>query len=431
VRLRSIALVGCVGVLALGAAACGSDDNSSGGSSGGGTSTSSSGGGGGATVDLYSSLPLQGASKDQTGAMVKGIQLAVSENGGKAGDTQVNYTSLDDSTAQAGNWDPGQVAQNARKVAQDSKAIGYIGEFNSGASAISIPILNEAGIPQVSPANTYVGLTTDEPGSEKGEPAKYYPTGKRTYLRIVPRDTVQSAALLTLMVEDGCTKVAVANDKDTYGAGLARLMEIQAKEQGVTITSNEGIDKSAPNFRSYAQKIKGEGADCFVFDGVTANGAVQIYKDVAAAIPNAKLYGPDGVCESGFTNPSKGGIPKDIGSRFQCSVATLDLKTVPGGQDFLKAYKAKYGDANPDPYAIYGYEAGKLFMDTIAGLGDKGSDKQAVLDALFATKDRDSALGTYSFDKNGDTTLTDYGIYKVGTDGNPAFEKAVKAKTAG
>ena len=428
-RLRIIALAGCVGALAFGVAACGNDDSGSSGSTGSGTSTSG-GGGGGATVDLYSSLPLQGASKDQTGAMVKGIELAMSEAGNKAGDVTIDYQSLDDSTAQAGSWDPQQTAANARKVAQDDKAVGYIGEFNSGASAISIPILNEAAIPQVSPANTYVGLTTDEPGSEKGEPAKYYPTGQRTYMRIVPRDTVQSAALLTLMKEDGCTKVAIANDKETYGAGLARLMEIQAKDTGVTISSNEGIDKAAPNFRSYAQKIKGEGADCFVFDGVTANGAVQIYKDVSAAIPNAKLYGPDGVCESGFTNPSKGGIPKSISSKFQCSVATLDLKSVPGGQDFLAAYQKKYNDSHPDPYAIYGYEAAKLFIDTLAGLGDKASDKAAVLEALKATKDRDSALGTYSFDENGDTTLTDYGIYSVGSDGNPKFDKAVKAQGA-
>jgi branched-chain amino acid transport system substrate-binding protein len=205
-------------------------------------------------------------------------------------------------------------------------------------------------------------------------------------------------------------------------------MELQAKAAGVTIVSNEGIDKSASNFRSYAAKIKGQGADCFVFDGVTANGAVQITKDVAAALPTAKLYGPDGVCESGFTNPSKGGIPKAIGSRFKCSVATLDLASYPGGKKFLDAYKAAYGGETPDPYAIYGYESMQLFLDTIKGLGDKGTDKAAVLDALFATKDRASALGTYSFDENGDTTLTDYGIYDVGTDGNPTFSSAVKAQ---
>ncbi|HEU4658988.1 MAG TPA: branched-chain amino acid ABC transporter substrate-binding protein [Capillimicrobium sp.] len=420
-RLRTIAAAGCVGALALGAAACGDDD------SGGGGSTS---GGGGESVNIYSSLPLQGASKDQTAAMVNGIKLALEEAHNKAGNVTINYQSLDDSTAQMGNWDPGQTAQNARKVAQDDNAIGYIGEFNSGASVISIPILNEAGIPQVSPANTYVGLTTDEPGSEEGEPAKYYPTGNRTYLRIVPRDTIQSAALLTLMKQDGCQNVAIANDKETYGAGLARLMEIQSGDIGVNISSNEGIDKSAPNFRAYAQKIKGDGADCFFFSGVTANGAVQITKDVAAAIPGVKLYGPDGVCESGFTNPASNGIPKSIAPQFKCTVATLNLQSYPGGQEFLDAYKAKYGNANPDPYAIYGYEAMKLFIDTLSNLGDQATDRAAVLQALFDTKDRDSVLGTYSFDENGDTTLTDYGVYEVGKDGNPEFAQAIKAQGA-
>jgi len=407
--------------LVFGLAACGSSSSNDK-STGAGSSSS------GGTVDVYSSLPLQGASKDQTGAMVQGIQLALQQAGNKAGNFTVKYTPLDDSTAQAGNWDPGKTAQDARKVASDSKAVYYIGEFNSGASAISIPILNQAGIPQVSPANTYVGLTTNEPGSEKGEPQKYYPTGKRTYLRIVPRDTVQAAALLTLMQGDGCKKIAIANDKDTYGAGLARLVEMQAKTAGASIVDNTGIDKTASNYRSYAAGIKGKGADCFLFSGVTANGAVQINKDVAAAIPNVKLYGPDGTCESGFSNPSKKGIPKALGSQFQCTVATLNLSSYPGGQDFLKAFKAKYNNPNPDPYAIYGYEAMKLGLDTIKAAGDKGGDKNAILDALHATKDRNSVLGTYSFDANGDTSLTDYGIYKVGTDGNPTFEKAIKAK---
>ena len=120
-RVRFIAVTACA-ALALGVAACGDDDNG-GTTDTGGTATEATGGGGGGTVNVYSSLPLQGASKDQTGAMVQGIRLALEEAGGKAGDYTVNYQSLDDSTAQAGNWDPGQVAQNARKVAQDDKAV--------------------------------------------------------------------------------------------------------------------------------------------------------------------------------------------------------------------------------------------------------------------------------------------------------------------
>ena len=247
--------------------------------------------------------------------MVNGIKLALEQAGNKAGDFTIKYESLDDSTAQVGSWTPEATSANARKAAQDDSAVAYIGEFNSGASAISIPILNEVPLAQISPANTAVGLTTDEPGADKGEPDKYYPAGieNRHYARIVPKDTIQGAALATLMKDDGCANVFILNDKEVYGAGLSRNIESSAEEQGLEVLGNEGIDPKAPNFRSLADKMASEGMECFVFSGITANGAVQLYKDVAAAAPDAKLYGPDGVAESGFSDPAEGGIPEDVG----------------------------------------------------------------------------------------------------------------------
>ncbi|HUE26749.1 MAG TPA: branched-chain amino acid ABC transporter substrate-binding protein [Solirubrobacteraceae bacterium] len=407
-------LLAGAGVMAL--SACGSSSSSS---------TASSGSSGGSkTIDIYSSLPLQGSSNAQTIPLVNGIKLALSQAGGKAGQWTVHYTSLDDSTAAAGKWDPGQTAANARKVAADPKAVYYIGEFNSGASEVSIPILNQAAIPQVSPANTYVGLTTNLPGSAPGEPQKYYPTGTRTYLRIVPIDSIQAAADLIAVKQAGCTKLAVANDKEAYGQGLATLLQKEEAEYGVNIVSNTGIDPTAPNFRSYAATIKGQGADCFLFSGIISNGGTQITKDVNAALPTAKLFGPDGMCTNSWTNAKNGGVPASIDPLIQCTVATLNLPAYPGGKAFLAAYKAAYGVADPDPYAIYGYEAMKLGLDTIAGLGSQGNSKSAVLKALFATKSRNSVLGTYGFDANGDTTLKSYGLYKV-VGGNPAFFKTL------
>ena len=163
-----------------------------------------------------------------------------------------------------------------------------------------------------------------------------------------------------------------------------------------------------------------------MFAGITANNAVQLYKDFAAALPNAKLYGPDGVCESGFVNPKNGGIPTSLDSRVKCTVATLSPDQYPpDGQEFFKAFTPKYGEDNPDPYAIYGYEAMKLGLDAIAR--SKTGDKADVLKALFATKDRSSVLGTYSIDENGDTTLTDYGVYGV-KDGELTFDQTIKAQ---
>ncbi len=416
---KFMAASGClVAALALGVAACGSDDKS--GSTGDGTGKSAA-----KTLTIYSSVPLQGASRIQTEALVNGAKLAVEQAGNKAGDYSVKYVSLDDSTAQAGSWTPEATSANALKAAQDDSTGVYIGEFNSGASKVSIPILSEAGVPQISPANTYVGLTTNDPGSEPGEPDKYYPTGDRTYTRIVPKDTIQAAALVTLMKGDGCTKVAMTNDKEVYGAGLARVIELSAKQQGLTITGNDAIDKNASNYRSLASKSKAAGADCFVYSGITANNAVQQFKDFAAALgPDAKMYGPDGVCETGFVSEKDGGIPASLDPQVKCTVATLTPDQYPpAGQEFFKAFTEKYGVDNPDPYSIYGYEAMSLALDAI-----KRSDgtKEGIKKALFATKDRESVLGTYSIDANGDTTLTDYGAYGV-ENGELKFDQTIKA----
>ena len=419
--MRRTTAIAALAAIALAAAGCSSSSSSSSGSA----TSSGSAAAGGNTVDIYSSLPLQGGSSAQTIPMVNGIKLALSQANNKAGQWTVNYQSLDDSTAAAAKWDPGQTAGNARKVASDPKAVFYIGEFNSGASEVSIPILNEAGIPQVSPANTYVGLTTSLPGSAPGEPQKYYPTGKRTYLRIVPIDNIQGAAGLIAMKNAGCTKVAVANDKEAYGAGLATDIELEKGFYGVTVTSNTGIDPTAPNFRSYASTISGQGADCFYFAGLVSTGAVQITKDVHSAIPTAKIFGGDGDCTDSWTNAAKGGVPAAIDPLIQCTVPTLDLNAYPGGKDFLSAYQAKYGGASPDPYAIYGYAVMQLALNTIKNLGAQGNSKTAVLAALFADKSVQSVLGTYGFNANGDTTLKSYGLYKVGANGSPVFYKSV------
>jgi branched-chain amino acid transport system substrate-binding protein len=419
-RVRWLALLSCLfAVFALTVAACGDDDDDGGGGEAGGN-----------TLNVYSSLPLQGASRPQTTALVEGIRLALEEAGGKAGEYTIKYTSLDDSTAQAGTWTPEATSANARKVAQDDSAIAYIGEFNSGASAISIPILNEVPIPQVSPANTAVGLTSDEPGADEGEPEKYYPTGNRHYMRIVPKDTIQGAALASLMKKDGCQNAYILNDKEVYGAGLARNIETAAKDVGLEILGNEGIDPKAPNFRSQADSMKSAGTDCFVFSGITANGAVQLYKDVHAAMPDINLYGPDGVAESGFSDPKEGGIPPEVQAKTKVTVATLAPDEYPPeGRQFFKQFGQKYGDPTPDPYAIYGYEAMDLIIDTCKELGPDCSDRQAMIDALFQTKNRKSVLGTYDIDENGDTTITDYGVYTI-EGGELQFDEAIQAGAA-
>jgi branched-chain amino acid transport system substrate-binding protein len=411
VRVRHLAALSCLVVpAAFGVAACGSDNG------GGGSSGSS-------TLTIYSSLPLQGDSRPQSVSVVNGEKLALAEAGGEVGKFKIKYSSLDDSTAAAGKWDPGAVSADARKAATDKSTIAYLGEFNSGASAISIPILNEAGILQISPSNTYVGLTRAK-GADKGEPDKYYPTGKRTYGRVVPADHIQAAAQVTYQKDNGCTKLYVINDKEVYGKGVADLVAADAKAAGITVLANDGIDPKAANYRALAGKMKSLGADCMFFGGITDNNAVQIWKDVNGANPTIKLFGPDGVAESAFSTK----IGKAAEKVTYITNPTLDPKLYPpAAQKFFDTFKSKFGK-DPEPYAIYGYEAMKVALLAIQNAGDKGNDRQAVIDQFFKIKNRTSVLGTYSIDANGDTTLTDYGGNRI-KNGKLVFDKVIKAKT--
>ncbi len=427
-RAKWLVTATAIAALTTGVAACGDDSGDSGGGGGGGGGAGS-GEISGNTLTIYSSLPLQGGSRDNALAVNRGAEIALEEKGGKVGNFTVKFEKLDDSTASAGKWEPNQVQQNARKAVADKTTIAYLGEFNSGASALSIPTTNRAGILQVSPANTAVGLTSSDPGADAGEPDKYYPTKKRTYGRVVPRDTVQAAAQVTIWKENGCTKVYIVNDKEVYGEGLAKSAEQAAQQQGgIEIVANEGYDPKAGNYRSLAGKINSSGADCFFGSIIVDNNGVQLFTDVAEGAPNLKLFGPDGVAEEAFTG--KDGISDDVAKRTLVTVATLDPDDYPpAGKEFFDKYVQETGDKTPAPYAIYGYETMSIILDSIQRAADQGGGKvsrQSVIDAFFATKGRESVLGTYDIDKNGDTTLTDYGLYTV-EGGELVFDKVVKA----
>lgn len=413
---RLLAAGAAVLAMSLGLAACGGSDDDGGSSGSGGT--------GADEVTIYSSFPLQGASRPTGISLQNGIELALQEAGMKAGDVKIKFVPMDDSTAQAGEWTPEAESANAKKAVQDDSAVAYLGTYNSGAAAISIPILNEAGLAMLSPGNTAVGLTSDEPGADTGigEPEIYYPNGDRNYARIVPKDTVQGAALAGVMDEDGCTKVGVLNDNEVFGKGLAANVIDAGSQYDYEFLDGGAIDTKAANFRATAEDFSNQGVDCFVFGGITASNAVQLYKDMAAAMPDAKLYGPDGVADTDFA----GGLPDDVGARTKVTVATLSEKEYgKEGAKFYKDYQAKYGA--PGPYSIYGYEAGKLILDVLNRAEDP-TDRASVVEALFDTKDRESILGTYSIDENGDTTLTDYGVYTI-KNGDLEFDEKIAAQT--
>lgn len=350
-------------------------------------------------IKIVSSLPRTGSARAQTDTIVNGIKMALDEAGNKAGAYRIVYEDLDDATASAGQWTAEAETANAQRAAADPDVMVYIGTYNSGAAKVSMPILNRASLAMVSPANTAVELT--KPGlGEANEPAIYRPSGQVTYFRVVPADDIQGPLSADWAKEMGVEKVYVLDDKQVYGRGLARLFAEQCKQIGIEVLGHESIDDKAQEFRSLMTMIKGLDPDLVYFGGTTQSKAGQIAKDLVASGSEAKLMVPDGCYENAFITSAGA---DNLNGRCYVTFGGMPPSELTGdGAEFVKRYRAKY-DSDPEAYAVYGYEAAKVALEALRIAGTK--DRAAVVAACAGIRDFEGALGTWSFDENGDTTL--------------------------
>ena len=358
---------------------------------------------------IASDLPLQGAGRTQTIEMTKAIAFILSQAGWKAGSTTLAYQSCDDATAQAGKWDSGKCSTNANAYAQDASVIGVIGTFNSGCAEIEIPINNRAPngpLAQVSPANTYVGLTHGGPGTAAGEPNKYYPTGKRNYARVVAADDFQGAADATLAKQLGIKKLFILNDKEAYGLGVATNTKNAAKKLGISIVGFTAWDGKASSYEATALKIKKSGAQGVFLGGLICENGGKLIKDIRAGAPNVKILAPDG-----FT-PISADVQQSSGKAegMTVSVAGLPNEKLPAaGKAFVSAFAQANGGKQPDPYSVYAAAAAQVFL---AAIGASDGSRASVTDQLFQVSSN-TVLGTIKFNKNGDVTANPVTIYKI------------------
>jgi branched-chain amino acid transport system substrate-binding protein len=382
----------------------------------------------GKLLTIYASVPLRGLSRVSGTAVVMGARLALAQARGRIGEYRVVLKVLDDATVARGGWDPGQTTINARTAVLDPTTIAYLGELNSGASAVSIPPLNRAGIPQVSPTSGAVGLTTSGPSVFPGEPQKYYPTGVRTFARVVPNDTVQANAQVGVQRSMGCQSTYVLDDGEVDGADAARAFAVAAHAGGLRIAGFQAFPRNATSYAGLASGVAQTHPDCVLISADTESGAAGLTTQLAAAMPDVRIFGTAGLAESTYTDPAQGGIPLAVGPRVVLTAPDLSLAQYPtSARAFTTTYQRRYGP--PEPDSIFGYEAMSLLLSAIARGTDGGTEpavRSAVRAALFATRDRRSVLGTYSIDPNGDTTLRRYGVYTI-VDGRLTFWQAIAA----
>jgi branched-chain amino acid transport system substrate-binding protein len=350
-------------------------------------------------IKIVSSLPRTGSATTQAQTMVNGIRMAIDEVGGKIGDFTIAYEDWDDASPERGQWDPAVEAANAQKAVKDPDIMAYIGTYNSGAAKIAMPVLNQASLVMVSPANTYPGLT--KPGTgEANEPQVYRPSGKVSYFRVVPADDIQGEVAAMWAKELGVKKVFILHDRELYGKGVADVFKRVCGKLGIQVVGYEGIDPKAANYRSLVTKIKSTDADMVYFGGTTQTNAGQIAKDIVAGGSKAKLMVPDGCREQALIESAG---KDNLDGRTYVTFGGLPPSQLKGrGKDFYDNYKKKY-NAEPEAYAVYGYEAARVVLEGIKQANKK--DRASITAAIAALKDFDGVLGKWSFDQNGDTSL--------------------------
>jgi branched-chain amino acid transport system substrate-binding protein len=366
---RSWRVLAVAGVLALGAAACGSSDSGSG---GGTTGTGGNGGGGGEVTLGF--MGAQTGDNAQLGINISnGAQLAIDQHNAKSGVTKVTLKIYDTAGEEA------QGNSQAKKAAQD-KVAGVIGPAFSGESKTGVPVLEEAGIPNISPSATAVSLAANN---------------WKTWHRVLANDDTQGPGVADFMAQKlNAKKVAVLDDQSEYGKGLADAVRKQLTTDGVTVAVNDSIDPKGSDYSSTVNKIKPANVDAVFFGGYYAAAGKLVKQLRDGGVTTAKFISGDGTLDQKFVD---GGGSAAEGAYLTCTCSSAVGSTDPAVLKFAADYKAKY-NADPATYSAEGFDAATAFLMAI----DAGKTTPADILSYINTVDFKGVSKQIKFESSGE-----------------------------
>ena len=187
--------------------------------------------------------------------------------------------------------DPQQGAKDMTTFVSDAAVVAVVGPFNSSVAKVQIPVSNEAGLFQCSPANTNPDLTKGDAG------AQLRSKDAINYVRVATTDDIQGPAVAQFGVQKlGLKKVAIIDDTETYGKGLADAFEAEWKKLGGEVVGREGAPKGTTDYLPILTKFKDGGPDAVFYGGVTATGGGLVRKQMPqAGLGDLAYLGGDGI----------------------------------------------------------------------------------------------------------------------------------------
>jgi branched-chain amino acid transport system substrate-binding protein len=384
--------------------------------------------GGAKTLKIGISFPLSGSSLASAGPARDGALLAVKE--ANAAGTVKGYTLTTTILDHAvnGQYDAQQGAKDMTTLVSDSSVVAVVGPFNSAVAKVQIPISNEAGLLQCSPANTNPDLTKGDAGLQL---RSKNPT-KIAYVRVATTDDIQGPAVAQYAYNDlGLKKVAIIDDLSVYGKGIADAFSAEFTKLGGSVVDREGADPKTTDFVPILTKFKPLAPDSVFYGGVTANGGGLARKQMPqAGLGDLPYLGGDGIQDqNGGVQGSFINIAGAAAANSYSSVAAIH--DIPGAADFAAKYQAEY-KTDPGAYSASGYACAQIIIKAMADAAAKGDvTREAVRANATATGTTfDTVLGPVQFDANGDTNQKIISLYKTdmtqaGGKGDWVFDKQI------
>jgi branched-chain amino acid transport system substrate-binding protein len=331
--------------------------------------------------------------------MVGAIKLVLAQRRYRAGKWRVGFQSCDDSNPQGQAGDLGRCTANAKAYAGNRAVVGVVGTWFSRCTGFELPLANRApGGPlvYVSPSNTDVGLTHAGPGTAPDVPGRYYPTHKRNFVRVIAADDAQGAAGALLAKELKARTAFVLDDKDGYGLEVAATFRHAARRIGVKILGSASWDPTATEFDALVRQVARARPQAVYLGGTACPSCGKLLQGLKAAL-GKKLFliAPDGWYPLSDLIAAVGPATEGM---FVSALGTTTGNLGPAAGPIVRRFGGAVPGSGGPPYAA---QAAAVLLDAIAR---SDGSRASVTSRVFKARVRNGILGSFGFDRYGDTT---------------------------
>jgi branched-chain amino acid transport system substrate-binding protein len=285
---------------------------------------------------------------------------------------------------------PDQAVPLVTKAIQQDKIVGLIGPTFSGESKAADPVLEQAGIPNISASATNPGLARN---------------GWKYFHRVLPDDAAQGPAIADFLVAaKNPRKAFVISDDQEYSVGLADAVNTELRAKGVAVARDQ-FAQQASDYSSSVAKMKADNPDVIFYGGYYAQ-AGRLLKQIRDAGLSAPFATGDGSLDQGLIRGA--GQQAAEGALISCPCAVPGPNAQGALRTFYDDYKAKF-NVEPAVYSTEGYDAATAYIKAVRA----GNSTPEAINRYLATLSFPGVAKPIKFQPNGNVANSDIFVYAV------------------